>query len=225
MIPDLDEFYREEFGLVAGLDEAGRGPLAGPVVAAAVILEEPIEGVVDSKLLSPSEREELFEIIMDRARVGIGLATPEEIDVLNILRATSLAMERAIENLGLEPNYVIIDGRNLKVSTPGTCIVKGDRKSSSIAAASIVAKVVRDRLMISYSKIYEGYGFERHKGYPTREHINVIGRLGPTPFHRLTFSKVVERLDLRTLERWIEKGLISERRYERIMEKRRKLGL
>jgi len=220
---EFDEAYRARYGRIAGLDEAGRGPLAGPVVASAVILEEPIEGVFDSKSLPPKERERLFEAITRRGKVGIGLATPEEIDVLNILNATKLAMERALKALGEEVDFLLVDGRHLKLSKPGVCVVKGDMKSLSIAAASIVAKVIRDRVMRAYSRVYSGYGFEHNFGYPTREHRDAIEKLGPTPFHRLTFSGVLEIVDDLTLSRWLEEGRIGFQRYSAVLRRKKKL--
>jgi len=139
---------------VAGLDEAGRGPLAGPVVAAAVILRGPVRGVNDSKLLSAKDRESLYGEIADRAYVGIGLSTPEEIDLLNILNATKLAMNRALDGLSVRPSYVIIDGKYLNLKIRGRCIVGGDRLSASIASASVMAKVFRDRLMNDLGNLF-----------------------------------------------------------------------
>ena len=218
----FDELYRAKYGRLAGLDEAGRGPLAGPVVASAVILERPIEGVNDSKILTPQERERLYREIRKFGRVGVGVATPEEIDVLNILNATRLAMERALESLGEEVDFVIVDGRHLKLSKPGVCIVGGDGKSLSIAAASIVSKVIRDRIMVAYSKVFIGYGFERHYGYPTPEHKRVIAELGPTPFHRLTFSGVLENVSPNALGEWLKSGDISLERYAAVVKKMKK---
>ncbi len=220
---DFDEIYRSQYGRIAGLDEAGRGPLAGPVVAAAVILERPIDGVFDSKELKPEERERLFHEILERGKVGVGIANPEEIDSLNILKATALAMERALKNLNEEVDFVIVDGKHLKLSKEGICIVKGDRKSLSVAAASIVAKVIRDRIMRSYSKVYPGYGFDHNYGYPTPEHREAVRRLGPTPFHRLTFSGVVENLPFEVLIDWLEEGIVDTERYEAVLKKMRRL--
>ena len=222
---DFDEFYRESFGLIAGLDEAGRGPLAGPVVASAVILDHPVEGVRDSKELSGEERERIYEILIRESIFGVGIATPEEIDVLNILNATRLAMERALSNLPVKPNYVIVDGKSLRLSIPGVCIKEGDKKSLSISSASIIAKVIRDRLMKAYSKVFNGYGFEKHFGYATKHHIEAIRRLGPTEFHRLTFSKVIENIEMKVLENWLKRGTISRKRYEAVLMKRRRIGL
>ena len=220
---EFDELYRKRRGRIAGIDEAGRGPIAGPVVASAVILEVPIDGVNDSKKLSPGKREKLFYKIMEIGKVGIGLATPSEIDELNILNATKLAMKRALENLGCGVDLALIDGKNLELSENSICVVKGDSKSLSIAAASIVAKVIRDRIMTAYSRVFQGYGFEQHFGYPTRYHKASVKRLGPTVFHRLTFSGVIENLDEKTLEGWRDSGKIGVERYRSVLKKYQKL--
>jgi len=178
---------------VAGVDEAGRGPLAGPVAAAAVILDPRNlpRGVNDSKLLTPDAREDLFEAIMARAlAVAIGFATAAEIDAVNIRQATFLAMRRALGALSAPPAYALIDGNDL---APGLCcagetIVKGDGAILSIAAASIVAKVTRDRLMRRLCAIHPAYGFSQHAGYGTRAHLAAIEAHGPCPYHRLSFS-------------------------------------
>ncbi len=179
---------------VAGVDEAGVGPMAGPVVAAAVIFspETFIKGVHDSKQVPAPKREELYEAITARALAfAIGVAEVDEIDRLNIYHATLAASLRAVEGLGLKPEHVLVDGRPLRALTiPQTHIVGGDRKSFCIAAASIIAKVTRDRLMCEYDLRYPGYGFARHKGYCTAEHFEAIGRLGPSPIHRTSFAPV-----------------------------------
>jgi ribonuclease HII len=179
---------------VAGVDEAGRGPLAGPVVAAAVILDpdRPVPGVADSKTLSPARREALFGDIHENARaVGVGIVPHDEIDRINILQATLKAMTRAVADLGIAPDHLLIDALTLpNVPLPQDGIVRGDGKSVSIAAASIVAKVTRDRLMADLDRAYPGYGFAVHKGYPTAAHREAIGRLGPCPVHRRSFRGV-----------------------------------
>jgi ribonuclease HII len=184
--------------LIAGIDEAGRGPLAGPVVAAAVILGEPIEGLADSKQLTRTQREELEPIIMNRA-VGwaVGMADVDEIDRLNILHATFLAMRRAIEGLRQVPEMCLVDGnRPIRgLSIPQRTIVDGDAKEPAISAASILAKVHRDRLMVQHDLIYPGYGFADHKGYYCPVHIAALDRLGPCEIHRRSFSPVRERLE------------------------------
>lgn len=185
-------------GLVAGVDEAGRGPLAGPVVAAAVILDphDPIDGVADSKALSAARRERLFDAIHARARgVAVGLASVEEIDRLNILQATLLAMQRAVNALPLRPARVLVDGNRVPVlPMPAEAIVGGDASVAAIAAASIVAKVTRDRLMDELHRLHPDYGFDRHRGYGTAQHLQALARLGPTPAHRRSFAPVARLL-------------------------------
>ncbi len=181
--------------IVAGVDEAGRGCLAGPVVAAAVILDEnrPIHGLRDSKVLSEKRRNELFQQIRKKALAySVGMTGAEEIDRINILRAALLAMEEAVLALRKKPDCVLIDG-NAKTSLPieQRTIVKGDSKCASIAAASIVAKVTRDRIMTEVEREYPGYGFSRHKGYPTKEHLGALRNLGPCPIHRKSFKGVL----------------------------------
>ncbi|HHS13187.1 MAG TPA: ribonuclease HII [bacterium] len=177
--------------LVAGVDEAGRGPLAGPVVAAAVIFPShtKLEGVRDSKALTPSRRETLFERIHQTAlAVSIGIADHDEIDRINILRATHRAMTRAVEGLSLKPDHVLIDGKSVPdFHFVQTAVCGGDRLCFSIAAASIVAKVTRDRLMLECDRLYPTYGFGRHKGYGTRDHVEMIRIHGFCPIHRKTF--------------------------------------
>ena len=186
---------------VAGLDEAGRGPLAGPVVAAAVILDpaRPVEGLRDSKLLTARRRRELARLIRERALAwAVGRAGPSRIDADNILEATWHAMRRAVSRLTLAPAAVLVDGR-LRVpgvGWPQRAIVKGDRRCASIAAASILAKVARDSAMIRADRRYPGYGFRLHKGYATTAHLEALGRLGPSPIHRRSFHGVVRVLDL-----------------------------
>lgn len=181
------------YSLICGIDEAGRGPLAGPVVAGAVILHKDCEILYlnDSKKLSPAKREALYEEIMEKAEaVGVGMASPARIDEINILQATYEAMREAVYNLGVTPELLLNDAVTIPdVSIPQVPIIKGDAKSVSIAAASIIAKVTRDRLMVQYDEILPGYGFARHKGYGSKDHIEAIRRLGPTPIHRQTFIK------------------------------------
>lgn len=187
-------------GPVAGIDEAGRGPLAGPVVAAAVILDPDNipDGIADSKVLEPEVREELFAQIMSTARVvGIGIASVTRIDRYNILNATLWAMEQAAKQLDPPPRVALVDGnRPPKLACETQCIVEGDAKCLSIAAASIIAKVTRDRMMIELGRAFPGYGFERHKGYSTPEHFAAIDRLGVTRHHRRSFRPVQVALGL-----------------------------
>lgn len=182
------------FTYVCGVDEAGRGPLAGPVCAAAVILKEDavIKGLDDSKKLTEKKREELFDIIIEQSvAYGIAFASVEEIEEVNILGATYVAMCRAIEKLSIKPDYVLIDGNRYPpmLKTEGETIVKGDSKSMSIAAASVLAKVSRDRLLLEYAKRYPQYSFEKHKGYGTKAHIEAIKRYGVLDIHRPSFLK------------------------------------
>lgn len=187
--------------LVAGVDEVGRGPLCGPVVTAAVILDpaRPIAGLNDSKKLSEARRERLFDEIRDKALAWcIGRAEVEEIDRLNILQATFLAMQRAVEGLQVQPRLALIDGNRCpKLAVPSAPVVGGDAKVPAIAAASILAKVSRDREMAELDALYPGYGIAGHKGYPTPVHLEALRRLGPTPIHRRSFAPVRALLDPR----------------------------
>lgn len=186
----------EGFLYIAGIDEAGRGPLAGPVVAAAVILplDVALEGVTDSKKLSPLKRAKLFDLIMKNAlAVGVGMADAAMIDRINILQATLRAMEMAVAELLLKPDLLLIDGiSKTALTVEQRMIKKGDSLSLSIAAASIIAKVTRDRMMEQYEEEYPGYGFSGHKGYGSKAHMEAIARLGPSPIHRRTFGGVKE---------------------------------
>lgn len=182
------------FSCICGVDEAGRGPLAGPVCAAAVILPEGavIEGLDDSKKLTEKKREKLYDVIKETAvAYSVAYGTLEEIETVNILEATYLAMNRAIEGLNVKPDFALIDGnrapRGIKI--PCETIVKGDSKSMSVAAASVLAKVTRDRLMLEYDKKYPEYNFKKHKGYGTKEHTELIKQYGPCEIHRLSFLK------------------------------------
>jgi len=186
--------------LLAGVDEAGRGPLAGDVVAAAVILDplRPIAGLADSKKLTGKKREVLFDQIHQQAlAVAIGRANVKEIDQLNILWASMLAMHRAIDALAIRPEFVVVDGNRLpKWNYDGQAVVKGDQRMSCISAASIIAKVTRDRDMSDLASVYPDYGFNQHKGYPTALHKSALARYGATDQHRKTFAPVKAVLDL-----------------------------
>ncbi len=192
-----EKHYKEGFLAVCGCDEAGRGPLCGPVVAAAVILPRglEIEGLNDSKKLSEKKREKLFDIIKQKALAyGIAEASPEQIDELNILNASMLAMKRAIEALPLPADFALIDGNCSRgFEIPTETIIGGDAKSCSVAAASILAKVTRDRLCQEQDKLYPQYGIAKHKGYPTKDHMNAVRLYGPSPIHRKTFLKFLEK--------------------------------
>jgi ribonuclease HII len=190
--------FQKGFSKIAGIDEAGRGPLAGPVVSAAVILPNSfqIPGVFDSKKLTPKRRSYLYEKIYDTAvSIGIGIVDPLEIDRINILQASLTAMAAAVENLAPRPDCLLIDGTfSISSSLPQKAIPKGDTLSISIAAASIVAKVTRDRLMDRYHQDYPQFGFSKHKGYPTKAHKEAIRRFGCCPIHRKSFKGVKEYL-------------------------------
>ena len=191
----MKEFERkyEDLGYVCGIDEVGRGPLAGPVVAGAVILPRDCKILYlnDSKQLSAKKRDELYDVIMENAvAVGIGMASPRRIDEINILQATYEAMRMAIGNLKVQPDLLLNDAVTIpEVEIPQVPIIKGDAKSVSIAAASIIAKVTRDRLMVEYDKILPGYDFASNKGYGTKKHIEGLKEQGPSPIHRRTFIK------------------------------------
>ncbi len=192
----LSRFERPHWAhhrVVAGVDEVGRGPLAGPVVAAAVILDpsRPVLGVQDSKLLTTHQRSRLYPVIVDQAlSVGVGMVGPRTIERVNILEASRLAMHRALKALSLMPDAVLTDAMTLGGQWSEESLVHGDRLSVSIGAASIIAKVIRDRYMQLLSAIYPEYGFSQHKGYPTAQHRAILAQLGPTPCHRSTFHGV-----------------------------------
>lgn len=190
-----EEVWEMGYNLVAGVDEAGRGPLAGPVVAAAVVLRPGcyIRGLNDSKQLQPAERQRLFDIIRECAvAVGIGIKGVEYIERHNIAQASFAAMRDAILRLAATPEFVLVDGFKIPgLMLPQRAIVKGDALSASIAAASIVAKVTRDRIMDGYDRVYPAYGFARNKGYSTREHLQALDTHGPSPVHRRTFCAVI----------------------------------
>lgn len=192
---------KESF-LIAGVDEAGRGPLAGPVTAAAVILDPNnlIQGLTDSKLLTEKARQRLYPEIKEKALAYcIAHATVEEIEQLNILQASLLAMKRAVEGLSVKPNEIWVDGTFVPdVDMPGKAIIEGDLLHANISAASILAKVDRDEIMVKYAKTYPEYGFEKHKGYPTKDHLQAINAHGVLPIHRKTYGpvkKVLEQLE------------------------------
>lgn len=194
-----DQLRKDGFRIIAGTDEAGRGPLAGPVVAACVVLPDhrafQIPGIKDSKMISEKKREKLFDQIISHAQVGVGIVPENIIDEINIYQASRQAMKLAFQKLPVHPEFLLIDG-NVRLDVPckTKSIIKGDRKSASIAAASIIAKVTRDRLMREFHKIYPQYEFDRHKGYPTVRHRALLQEHGPSPIHRKTFGPVRELL-------------------------------
>ncbi len=202
-MPDFSiEKQKKEAGYkyVCGIDEAGRGPLCGPVVAAACILpvDLDIPGLNDSKKLSPKKRMELFEQIKEKAvAFSIGYGDVEEIDRINILEATLLAMRRAVEGLDIKPDYLLVDGNIYRdFDLPGEAVIKGDATSSSIAAASILAKVTRDLLCDELDALYPEYGIKQHKGYGTKAHMDALRKHGPTPCHRKQFIRFLDKTDI-----------------------------
>jgi len=194
-----NELFRSGFVDIAGIDEAGRGPLAGPVVAAAVILPPrfKLRDLNDSKQLNPTIREAIYLELVQHPRIvfGVGVASVEEIDRVNILQATYLAMQRAVTSLGRQPQHLLIDGRPVPTfAIPQTAVVDGDAKSRSIAAASVIAKVIRDRIMTAFHEQYPLYEFAQHKGYATPDHLRLLDLHGPCPLHRRSFSPVAQTL-------------------------------
>lgn len=189
------ELYNNGINFIAGIDEVGRGPLVGPVVTAAVILPKDFydERINDSKKLTEKKRELLYDVIMENAlSVGIGISSPEVIDEINILNATKKAMIEAINNLSIKPEHLLIDAVKLDIDIPQTSIIKGDAKSQSIASASIIAKVTRDRMMVELDKKYPMYDFKHNKGYGTKKHIEALYKYGPLKEHRKSFAPVSE---------------------------------
>lgn len=198
---DMMKFEHEAaengFMRIAGVDEAGRGPLAGPVVAGAVILDETIAGLNDSKKLSATQREALYDMLyVGEHKIGVGIIEPETIDRHGIQSANYRAMLDAVEQLDPPPDFLLVDGYEIRgCCLPQKRIIKGDARSFSIAAASIIAKVTRDRLMVDLDVMYPLYGFARHKGYATREHLDAIERHGPCPIHRKSFAPITKALE------------------------------
>ena len=199
-MPDFtyeNQMYEKGYTAVCGCDEAGRGPLCGPVVAAAVILPRDcvIEGLDDSKKLTKKKREKLYDVICREAvAYGIAESSPAEIDDINILNASMLAMRRAVDKLSVKADFAIIDGNHSRGFSIDTLpLVGGDHLSYSVAAASVLAKVTRDRMCERLDKEYPGYGIAKHKGYPTKEHMDAVRRLGPTPIYRKTFLKFLDK--------------------------------
>lgn len=192
------ELYKSGCKYIGGVDEVGRGPLIGSVVAACVILpfDFALEGLTDSKKLSEKKRDEFYKIIWDKATsIGIGMVDEKVIDEVNIYEATKIAMKKAISDTNIKPDHVLIDAMPLDIDVPTTSIIKGDAKSISIAAASVIAKVTRDKMMYELDKIYPMYGLASNKGYGTKKHIEAIKKYGITKYHRLSFKPVSEYKD------------------------------
>lgn len=192
------DLYKKGIELIAGVDEVGRGPLCGPVVACACILPKnyKLDGLNDSKKLTERKREQLYEVLVNEAiSYGIGIISPKRIDEVNIYQATKEAMYEAINNLNPKPEHVLIDAMPLDLDVPSTSIIKGDAKCLSIAAASVIAKVTRDRMMIELDKKYPEYGFASHKGYPTKKHIEAVKQYGVLDFYRFTFSPISDLIN------------------------------
>jgi ribonuclease HII len=189
------ELWNKNINLVGGIDEVGRGPLIGPVVAACVILPKDfvLEGLTDSKKLSEKKREKFYDVIMDKAiAVGIGQASEKVIDEINIYEATKVAMKEAVQNCKIKPEHILVDAMPLSLDVPTTSIIKGDAKSITIAAASVIAKVTRDRMIIELDKEYPMYDLKHNKGYGTKKHIEALREYGITKYHRLSFAPVKE---------------------------------
>lgn len=192
------DLIKQNITLIAGVDEVGRGPLVGPVVAAAVILpvNYQLDGLTDSKKLSEKKRDLFYDIINhDAISIGIGVISEKIIDEVNIYEATKLAMKEALNNLSVTPEHVLIDAMPLDIDIPRTSIIKGDAKSLSIAAASVIAKVTRDRMMYELDKKYPMYNFKKNKGYPTKEHVDAINKYGIIKEHRITYGPVKDYLE------------------------------
>lgn len=192
------ELWNNGINYIGGVDEVGRGPLIGPVVTACVILPKDfaLEGLTDSKKLTEKKREKYYDYIMDHAlSIGIGQTSPEVIDKVNIYEATKLAMKEAINNCSIKPEHVLIDAMKLELDMPSTSIIKGDAKSITIAAASVIAKVTRDRMLIELDKKYPMYGFKNHKGYPTKAHVEAINKYGLINGYRKTYGPVKKYIE------------------------------
>ncbi len=190
-----NELYKKGINLIGGIDEVGRGPLIGPVVAACVILPKnyKLEGLTDSKKLSEKKRDKFYNILMkDAVSIGIGIVDEKEIDELNIYQATKKAMAQAVDNMKIKPEHILVDAMPLELDIPTTSIIKGDAKSITIAAASVIAKVTRDRMMYELDEKYPMYDLKHNKGYPTKNHLEALKKYGITKYHRLSYGPVKE---------------------------------
>ena len=193
-----DKLYEQGIKLIGGIDEVGRGPLIGPVVTACVILPKDyvLEGLTDSKKLSEKKREKFYDILMkDAISIGIGIVDEKEIDKVNIYQATKEAMAQAVDNMKIKPEHILVDAMPLELDIPTTSIIKGDAKSITIAAASVIAKVTRDRMLDELDKIYPMYDLKHNKGYPTKKHLEAISKYGITKYHRLSYGPVAKYKD------------------------------
>lgn len=193
-----DELYEQGINLIGGIDEVGRGPLIGPVVTACVILPKDyvLEGLTDSKKLSEKKREKFYDILMkDAISIGIGIVDEKEIDKVNIYQATKEAMAQAVDNMKIKPEHILVDAMPLELDIPTTSIIKGDAKSITIAAASVIAKVTRDKMLDELDKIYPMYDLKHNKGYPTKKHLEAISKYGITKYHRLSYGPVAKYKD------------------------------
>ena len=193
-----NELYDKGINLIGGIDEVGRGPLIGPVVAACVTLPKnyKLEGLTDSKKLSEKKRDKFYNILMkDAVSIGIGIVDEKEIDELNIYQATKKAMAQAVDNMKIKPEHILVDAMPLELDIPTTSIIKGDAKSITIAAASVIAKVTRDRMMYELDKKYPMYDLKHNKGYPTKKHLEAIDKYGITKYHRLSYGPVKKYSD------------------------------
>ena len=190
-----NELYKKGINLIGGIDEVGRGPLIGPVVASCIILPKnyKLEGLTDSKKLSEKKRDKFYDILMkDAVSIGIGIVDEKEIDELNIYQATKKAMAQAVDNMKIKPEHILVDAMPLELDIPTTSIIKGDAKSITIAAASVIAKVTRDRMMYELDEKYPMYDLKHNKGYPTKNHLDALKKYGITKYHRLSYGPVKE---------------------------------
>ncbi|HPJ87939.1 MAG TPA: ribonuclease HII [Thermotogota bacterium] len=228
MEQSIDTDFKKTYRRLIGVDEAGRGPLAGPVVAAAVSLSETDEKniltdlpfLTDSKKLSEKKRELIYEYVLkNKIRFGTGISDEAVIDKYNILNATNMAMNEAVDDLKVTFDMALVDGKNLKLIFPNRQIVRGDSLSLRIALASNIAKVTRDRIMYKYAEVYPEYGFEHHKGYGTKKHIEALKQHGPLPLHRITFRPVYEFTEEGSLIVWGKEGKMDENRILSILRK------
>jgi ribonuclease HII len=229
MEQSIDSYFIKAHKKIIGVDEAGRGPLAGPVVAAAVYLEsiqeknicEDLPFLNDSKKLPEKKRNLIYQyVIENKIKFGVGLSDESIIDKYNILNATNIAMNNAVDNLSVDFNMALVDGKNLKLIFPNRQIVHGDSLSLRIALASNIAKVTRDKIMYGYAKKYPQYGFESHKGYGTKKHLSALKEYGALPLHRITFRPIYDFVDEILMEKWKKEGFLKDDRILAILNKK-----